>query len=261
MSDPQTPIPRLNGLRVLVTRPKPMGAMLCELINSADGKAIYFPTINICPPRDESICQRQLLKINLFDWLIFISPQAVYSISRLYPDWPNFSASVKLAAVGGGTAKVLQAAGLHVDVFPKENWGSEGLLDCEEFRHIQGKKIALICGEGGRDWLQQSLKQRGATITRIIVYRRRKPELDTKPYCEMLENKLIDCIVATSAEGLQNLKELCHPAWQDLQQVPVIVVSQRLVTRATESGFKTILLAKNPGHNAIMDVLSANFLP
>jgi uroporphyrinogen-III synthase len=252
----------LHGLRVLVTRPKPMGEILCQYIDARGGAAVYFPTIDISPPSDPSIYRMQLKKLDRLDWLIFLSPQAVYSTSDLiHLDWPNFPSTVKIAAVGGGTAKALQQADLRVDVFPTEQWSSEGLLSLAEFSDIKGKKIALMRGDGGREWLRQSLQLRGAVVSEMIVYRRLKPQTDATPYCNMLRDNLIDCICMTSGEGLRNLIELCAPVSDFLLDVPVLVISPRLQDRAREWGFKKILLAKNPSHNAIIDTLSTTFYP
>jgi uroporphyrinogen-III synthase len=256
MSEAMEKDPDLKGLRVLVTRPKPMGEILCQRIDNAKGKAIYFPTIDIFPPQDSTIFPYQLAKIDKQDWLIFISPQAVYATSHIiHLDWPNFPPHVKIAAVGGGTAKALKAADLRVDVHPTENWSSEGLLALPEFQNVAGMKIALMRGEGGREWLDQSLKIRGAIVSQIIVYRRVKPHIDTGPYKTMLHKSEIDCIVSTSGEGLYNLKELLKEAWSELQKVKLIVISQRMQQRAIELGFKEIMLAKNPSQGAIIDVL------
>jgi uroporphyrinogen-III synthase len=252
----------LHGLRVLVTRPKPMGDILCQVINTSGGIATYFPTIDICPPRTPSIYQMQLKKIDRQDWLIFISPQAVYATSELiHLDWPNFPPHIKIAAIGGGTAKALQHANLRLDAFPTENWSSEALLNLPEFSHLTGKKIALMSGEGGRDFLQDSLVLRGAIVSKIIVYRRVKPNVNTEPYCAMLRNNQLDCAVVTSGEGLRNLMELCASAWSSLRELTIIVISSRMMDVASEYGFKQILLAKNPSHNAIMAVLSNAFSP
>jgi uroporphyrinogen-III synthase len=252
----------LHGLRVLVTRPKPMGEILCHAIDANGGECIYFPTIDIHPPADPSVYRMQLKKLDRLDWLIFLSPQAVFSTSHLiHLDWPNFPPQIKIAAVGGGTAKALQHAELRVDVYPTENWSSEGILSLPEFSHITGKKIALMRGEGGREWLRQSLQLRGAIVSEIIVYRRVKPQTDATPYCNMLRNHLIDCIVATSGEGLRNLLEFCAPVRDLILEVPLLVISKRLQEAASEWQFKKILLAKNPSHNAIIETLSTTFYP
>lgn len=252
-------VSHLKGLRVMVTRPKPLGEILCQRINEAGGKSIYFPTIDIFPPGDPTIFPRQLAKIDKLDWIIFISPQAVYATSHIINlDWPNFPSHVKIAAVGGGTAKALKAANLRVDVYPVENWGSDGLLDLPEFQNVEGKKIALMRGEGGREWLEQSLRVRGAQVSQIIVYRRVKPTLDVAPYVKLFIDNEVDRVVSTSGEGLYNLKEILNPAWDHLQHVKLIVISQRMRDRALEYGFKEILLAKNPSQGAIIDVLKAS---
>ncbi len=246
----------LHGLRVLVTRPRPTGEILCEHINAAGGESIYFPTVNIVPIADAGIANRQIAKIDRQDWLIFISASAVtISSDMIKAFWPHFPAHLKVAAVGTSTAKVLESVGLPLHVFPKEQWSSEGLLLLPEFQQIEGKKITIIRGEGGHDWLAQSLKMRGALISHIIVYRREIPELDVTGYLDLLANNQIDAMVGTSGEVIRNLKELLKSAWSKLESIPLVVISPRTQVIAKDLGFKTILLAKNASHNAIMAVL------
>src|SRR5205823_2364089 len=107
-------------------------------------------------------------------------------------------------------------------LFPEEHWNSEGLLALPEFQNIQGKKIALIRGENGRELLADTLQQRGATVTHIVTYRRTLPDLDPAPYKQLLREAKIDIIVTTSKEGVQHLYELMGPL---VTKVPLLVIS------------------------------------
>jgi uroporphyrinogen-III synthase len=241
----------LSGLAVLVTRPLPAGALLCDVINSAGGQAIYLPTIDIQPPSDTASFLEQLKNIEKQDWWIFISPQAVYAcIDKLQK-----SVGTQIAAIGEGTAKALQAAGWSVSVIPTEEWNSEGLLKTTAFQDIVDKKIALFRGEGGRELLADALSARGAKITHFIGYRRGLPSIDMGSYLELLQLHKIDIIVCTSGTGMDHLKKLFQTAWLLLQEIPIVVISERMVFLAKELGFQKILLAKNASHSAIMDIL------
>jgi uroporphyrinogen-III synthase len=248
----------LQGKCILVTRPQPLGEILCQEINRANGKAIYLPTIEIHPPADPTLYQHQLSKIDNLDWLIFISPQAIYTIrDLLHQKWMELPGRTLIAAIGGGTAKALEQAGFHVDAFPPEDmWSSEGLLALPEFQQVSGKKIALMRGEGGREYLEQSLRNRGAIVSQIVVYRRVKPDLDTDVYIKLIVEHAIDYIVATSSEGLRNLIEMLLPAWAELHAINLVVISHNMQVLAAELGFEKIILAKNPSRSAIMDALN-----
>lgn len=241
----QSNLDNLHQLRVLVTRPRPQGEELCAQINAAGGKAICFPVIDIKTPKDPAIFSSAISHLNEFDWVIFISPQAVLnSVTEIKKYWPNFPETIKLAAIGAGTANTLKDANLPRAIFPKEQWNSEGLLDLSEFQSIQNKKIAIICGEGGRDQLEKELINRGAIVTRIIAYQRALPDVKA-PQLNF------DVAVCTSIESINNYKILFKST-----AVPILVISERMQKHAQETGFKNIYLAKNASHHAILAELA-----
>jgi uroporphyrinogen-III synthase len=248
----------LNNLTVLVTRPKPQGTELCELIRKAGGEAIYFPTIAIHPPENHLDLIQQITTINTFDYLIFISPQAVLqTIDMIQTKWPALPTHLKIAAIGEGTAKILKERGLPVDFFPPEEWNSQGLLQLlADSKNISGKKIALIKGEGGRELLKEELTARGAKVTEIIAYRRVLPIMNVIPYTDLFHANKIHVIICLSGESVKNLKILVgENSWRDLKNIPLLVNSERIESLAKESGFKKVLLAKNASHRAIIDTL------
>lgn len=246
----------LNGLTVMVTRPKPQGGILCEQIRAAGGRAIDFPTIEIQPPEDLAAFTRGIASLDQYDWVVFVSPQAVYqSIQTIQQYWPTFPAVVKVAALGGGTAEALSQANLPVDAYPADDWRSEGLLDDVSFQKLAGKKIALISGDSGREFLAQTLAVRGAHLTNMIAYRRSLPQVDVSEYIHLLQTHGVDIILCTSGEILHNLKVLLEAAWTDLSRVPVVVVSERMQMLARQLEFEKVLLAKNASHQAMMVIL------
>ncbi len=247
----------MKNLTILVTRPKPQGEILCEKIRAAGGKTIYFPTIEISPPEDIARFTQQMSALAQYDWLIFISPQAVYASAAAIHSIPSH---VRIAAIGAGTAQALQEMNLPVAIYPKEDWSSEGLLDLAEFKAIAHKKIALIQGAGGREWLADTLTARGALVTSVIAYRRTLPVVDVSNYVNLLMTGKIDIITCTSGETLQNLKILIgHDGWRYLRTVPLLVTSERVAKLANELDFKKIALAKNASHHAIIETLTKGY--
>ncbi|MDR3478117.1 MAG: uroporphyrinogen-III C-methyltransferase [Gammaproteobacteria bacterium] len=245
------------SLKVLVTRPKPAGKKLCEAIEAAGGRSIYFPTLNIVPCTETVDFQQSIARLDQYDWLIFISPQAVYtSVPALLKKWPVLPSHLKVAAIGEGTANALRETNIPVTAFPKEHWNSEGLLALPEFQMVADQKIALVRGEEGRDYLAKTLSHRGAIVTHLIAYQRELPKVGVTDVIDVVVSGGIDMIVCTSGEGLSNLKKLLASAFSSLRKIPVIVISERMVTLAQEIGFEKIFLAKNASQDAIMDTLS-----
>lgn len=248
-----SPQEKLKNLRILVTRPYPQGLVLCKEIEAQGGKAIHFPVIEIQPV---STLEDSLKTMGTQDWLIFISPQAVsQSAEFIKTSWPNGLSTTRFAAIGAGTGLAMQAAGLPTPIYPDE-WSSEGLLKLPQFQNIAGQHIAILCGKGGRELLEQELSARGATVDKIIAYQRQLPTVDVSQYLDLLQRHKIDIIICTSQEGLQNLKILLKPAWAILRTMPVLVVSDRLIECAKNLEFQTIFSAKNASFDAILEAIT-----
>lgn len=243
-----------NKLRVLVTRPHPQGEILCEKIQKAGHVAIYFPTIVI-----EKLPRVNLPeKIEEYDWFIFVSAQAVYATT----EWiqkkflPHRPFTIKIAAIGEGTARALAEYHLPVDGIPTDEWNSEGLLKLPEFQTMVGKKCLIIKGEKGRDKLSQVLSQRGAGVDEAIVYRRHLPKIENQAYNSLFQEEKIDMIVSTSSEGLENLKILLgQEVWSALRLTPITVISDRMKMVAEKLGFTKMIRMKNAGHEAVIELL------
>ncbi len=249
----------LQDLHVLVTRPRPQGEILCQKIQALGGNPVYLPTIEIVCPPDIALFKQQIRELEQYDWLIFISPQAVIQsapiIHALWSLWPN---QVKVAAMGAGTAQALKENNLPVTIFPENDSRSEGLLNLPEFQQVLNKEIAIISGVGGRRLLAETLSQRGAKVKSLIAYQRILPQLNVARYAHLFRAHLIDIIVCASNESLQNLVALMTKESEaDLLTVPVIVVSERMAGQARLCGFTKIKVAVNASHECILAVIKS----
>lgn len=244
----------LSGQSILITRPEPFGAVLCESVIENGGRAWYLPTIAFLPPRDLVLLEQQFKQLDQFQWALFISPQAVAASI----DWLNHyklpSPTFKIGAVGLGTANALKARNFPVTIYPQHDWSSEGLLALPDMQNIKGQKIAIFKGEGGREVLQEKLLERGAYVEEIVTYQRSLPNVNVTPFLDLVQNNQIDKIVCTSEVGLRNLKLLLQSQWGKLQKIPLIVISLRMMELAKTLGFSEIKLAENASHDAIIRV-------
>lgn len=240
---------------ILITRPEPFAGQLAQTIRQAGGNPLLFPVIQVADPFDEDSLQTLLTQLAICDWAIFISPTSVLqTFARLSAQtWP---ASVKIAAIGKGTAQQLSAEGLKVSFIPPE-YNSEALLAASEFAHINGKKIILFRGEGGRELLATTLQARGAQVFHAVVYRRVLPAAPEPARVAAWKEKGIDVIVITSQEALSNLLTLVgkeNEPW--LKQQRVLVTSAPIKAAALQAGFISPLCAKNASDQAIVDALN-----
>jgi uroporphyrinogen-III synthase len=246
-------MPDLAGRTLVVTRPAHQAETLCQAIEQAGGHVIRFPTIEIQPPSDRAKLNAQLKQLKQFDVAIFISANAVYqTIANLNKCdvWPK---GLSTAAVGQATAKALKCCHITADIVAPEPYNSEALLSTPQLEDVGDKKILIIRGEGGRESLAQTLRQRGAKVEYMEVYRRGIPQAEVSPIFDAWDNDEKIAFIVTSNEGLQNLLLLLKTEQQNLLQSDLIVISQRTVEKAHSLGFaKPPFLAKAASDEALL---------
>ncbi len=224
----------MEGITVLVTRPAHQSQRLCELIETEGGRAVLLPAIEILDPQDINAARHLLDRLDEFDIAIFISANAVSKTMELLSpchDWPP---RLKVAAVGARTAEELERCGRPVDIRPHQQFNSEALLALDAMRDVASKRIVIFRGEGGRELLGDTLRERGAQVEYAEVYRRGKPAGD---FSSVMDAG-IDAIVVTSNESLRNLWEMAGETGREwLLYIPLVVISQRTADLAGELGF------------------------
>ena len=135
------------------------------------------------------------------------------------------------------------------------------MLALPEFQAVQGQKVAIIRGEGGRELLHQQLTERGAQVLHVIAYQRVLPEVEAAPILQMLKQHQLNAIVCGSFESVQNLKILLGDAgWPFLKELPLIVVSERIKMLAQDLGFQTIWVAQNASLEAVVELLKEDYV-
>ncbi len=239
----------LQGLKVLVTRPKQRAGGLCELIAVAGGVPLQFAAIEITEPGNATSREYARQHINEFDMAIFISPTAVEKTLDFLGELP---AGIQLAAIGSRTARTLQSRGLNIDIVPGGH-DSEALLahPLLQAEQISGKKIVIFRGEGGRELLRNTLRARGADVCCADMYQR-TPPADAR----LLDHYLAetDIIAVSSNEGLQNLYDLATNR-ESLTRHALVVPGERALTLATALGFDKIIVAENATDEACLNAL------
>ena len=163
----------LQGLGVLVTRPPEQATELIALINENGGEALSFPVLHI-QPRDPVAIAGETAALIPPDIAIFISRNAVAHGLR-------FAGSAVKAAVGPSTAAAIEQYGEHVDIQPADGYDSESLLAEPALEDVAGKTIRIIRGDGGRELLAETLRERGANVHYLAVYERVLPEIGPAP--------------------------------------------------------------------------------
>lgn len=249
----------LNGANILVTRPIQQAASLIHQIEQHGGQAIFFPTLAIESLNNVTEIITCLKNISDYQWLIFISANAVNFAQQANNGKIDGFMQTKIAVIGKATAKVLANIGLKVDLVPNTGFTSESLLDMPALQKIEGQKFLIIRGQGGRETLASQLKQRGATVDYLEVYKRVKPKANNDALViALLKQKKLDAITITSGDGLNNLMILLADRIivSSILEIPLIVISTRIKSIAIKIGFKHVLVSENPADIAIIKTVS-----
>lgn len=239
---------------VLVTRPAHQADKLSHLLELRGFQALRFPALEIVPsPRSANGLDR-LKSLQNFHCLIFISANAVNFALKANNGKIETFERCKIAAVGKATARALVSAGLSVEWVPEAGFDSEALLAMSGFHDIEGHAFLIVRGEGGREKLAETLRERGAAVDYWEVYRRVRPQTDVQPLVDLLKRGMLNVITVSSGETLLNLVDMLgSDARQELLSVPLVVISERMKYLAKDIGFERIVLASGPDDEAIVE--------
>lgn len=229
----------LQGKGVLVTRPAGQADTLRKLIETEGGRVFRFPVLEIADIENTSQLQQQYQRLADFDIAIFVSVNAVRKTVQCVLAGNPWPAQVAIAAVGPSTVQALDKLGLSASIYPAKQFDSEGLLNVQALQKVDGKKIVIFRGEGGRRHLGDTLLKRGAEVEYLEVYKRTVPAGDITGLLRHFESGDIDVITVNSSESLSNLIQMVGATGQQwLHKLPMIVINNKMLERVREMGSK-----------------------
>ncbi len=246
----------LNGLGIAITRPVAQATKLSTLIRANGGKPISFPLIDIVPLQDYSSFDNTIKRLATCDWAIFISSNAVQNgMPRVLTQFRQLPPQLAFAAIGPVTADELRQMGVPYVLIPQHRFDSESLLSLPEMQAMQGKRVMLFRGTGGRDVLADTLKARGAQVTFAECYQRINPQNDCMLLEQLWRNQQCHAIVVTSSEAMRHLLEMTHNGsdhW--LRNMQLCVNHARIAEEAEAIGLH-VTIADAPGDEAMLACL------
>jgi uroporphyrinogen-III synthase len=251
--------PALAGRRVVVTRPAGQTAHMAALIRARGGEPVLFPVQEILDAVDLQPVLALVDRLDAFDLAIFISANAVAKGLDLVHARRAWPAGLRVATVGRGSERELQRRGFAAVIVPRERFDSEALLDLPQLKDVQGKRVAIFRGDGGRELLGDTLSARGAVVEYAECYRRGRPAADVAPLLALAARRELDAFTVTSSEGLANLYELLGEAGRQwFKQAPLFAPHERIAAAARALGVQTVVLT-GPGDEGLVAGLAAFF--
>jgi uroporphyrinogen-III synthase len=247
--------------RVLVTRPQPQADQWVAQLQGLGLQAGALPLLDIAGPADPTLVHAAWQGLAAQALVMFVSPTAVDRFFALRPDGAAWPAGVIAAGVGPGTRRALQEAGVPDTAITAP--GAEGVqFDSEALwallrvqRPWTGAPALVVRGEGGREWLADTLRQHGALVGLVEAYRRTVPVPDVAGAALLqvaLAHPARHCWLFSSSEAAGHLPVLAPAA--DWSAGVALATHPRIAEAARRLGFGQVRLV-SPSPQAVAEAL------
>jgi uroporphyrinogen III methyltransferase / synthase len=223
----------LFGRRIIVTRSRAQASEMAEQLARLGAEVIEFPTIRL-----EPLPQTDLSALKPApEWIVFPSPAAVEALLTALlahgQDARAFAGS-RIAAVGAATVEVLRKVGIRADFSPSPFTGAELARSLPE--PVAGARVVLARGEDAPEEWPAILRERGAYVDTIALYRNVPDIGDVPALLGELEAGVVDMLTFASSSSARNFagvvpSEACHG-------VPVACIGPSTALAARELGFE-----------------------
>jgi uroporphyrinogen III methyltransferase/synthase len=208
----------LTGKKILVTRARKQSGDFSTLLRKLGAEIIEFPTIEIVPPLRWKGLDHAIRQLESYDWIIFTSANGVNFFWQRLREKGRYRLppSLKVCTIGPATANQLREKRISVDYMPKE-FIAESVLKGFDKMAIRGKRILLARAKKARDVLPKGLRNMGAEVDVVEVYRSVKPKAGARRLRKILTEERIDAVTFTSSSTVDHFVELLKK--EDLKQL------------------------------------------
>lgn len=249
---------------VIVTRPLGQSAGLLALLAAAGFETLEFPLIDIAPVADDAPLRAALAELyglQKYALVVFVSPNAIdHAFGKAGAPWP---VEVPVGVVGPGSVAALARQGVASPAYrvispssehPDPRFDSEALYAAIEAHFgangLEGRRVLIVRGDGGREWLAERLEEAGAAVEKVAAYRRIVPEPSMQKW-ERIHTLLAGgphAWLLTSSEGVRNLDELARDHLSrdetaQLKRALLVAPHPRIAEAARQAGFDRITVS------------------
>lgn len=204
LSGPDRP---LQGLRVLVTRPRHQASDLSHRLRSLGAEPVEAPTIRICDPPDRSPLLEAARRLATYDWVVLTSVNGVRKLGAALDEVgapEGALGRVRTAAIGPATAGAVERLGRRPEVVP-DTYRAEALLRellaaCDPPR---GARILLARAAEARDLLPEGLRAAGARVDLVPAYVTRPDREGAAAIRRLVDERSLDWITFTSSSTVR----------------------------------------------------------
>lgn len=250
----------MTDWRVLLTRPAEESALLAASLSDVGIFSSSLPLLEIeaLPVTPEQ--QAVWADLGRYCAVIVVSkPAARLGVQRLDRHWPR----LPWFSVGAATAQVLADHGLDVH-YPPSGDDSEALLALPALREAIARtdaRVLILRGEGGRELLAERLREQGASVDYLELYRRFLPAYDPGVLMQRIQLERLNGLVVSSGQGFLHLQALAGSDWSQVARLPLFVPSPRVYEMARAAGAEKVVDCRGASAAALLVALRSHSVP
>ncbi|REG61474.1 uroporphyrinogen III methyltransferase/synthase [Paraburkholderia sp. BL6669N2] len=248
---------------VVITRPAGQSNELIARLAAAGIATLDFPLIDIAPVTDDAPLRAALASLERYALVVFVSPNAVdQAFAHSDAIWPH---ALPIGVVGPGSVQALARHGVAAPAYKvisppsgsdedTARFDSEGLFAAIDTAlgatSLEGKRVLIVRGDGGREWLAERLREAGAEVDTVAAYRRLVPEPSIGAWARVHELLAGEphAWLLTSSEGVRNLHELAQDHLTageiaQLKRAALVTPHPRIAQTARALGFDSMTVS------------------
>ncbi|KAF1026401.1 MAG: Uroporphyrinogen-III synthase [Pseudomonas sp.] len=253
----------MTGWRVLLTRPAEESAALAATLSEAGIFSSSLPLLGIealpVTPEQRAVFEH----LDRYCAVIVVSkPAARLGVQLLDQYWPQ-PPKLPWFSVGAATGQVLADHGLNVS-FPPQGDDSEALLELGALREAIARpdaRVLILRGEGGRGLLAERLREQGASVDYLELYRRFLPDHSGATLGQRINVERLNGLVVSSGQGFSHLHALAGADWSQVAQLPLFVPSPRVAEMARAAGAQNVVDCRGASAAALLVALRSLAVP
>lgn len=254
-----TPAGSLRGRTIVITRPTNEAAPLAARLLALGAEVLLFPTIRYADPPDPGSIETELRRLTTYDWLLLASAEAarrfVGHLDRLGVAIP---ARTRVGAVGDATRSAMGPfAG---PILVPDRPLAAGLADLVlATGSVAGMRFLLPTSDIARDTLARRLADRGAIVTRLVLYRTVMGEAPRAVQERLLRGE-VDAVTFHSPSAARNLFSLVGDrTWP--REFVALSIGPTTTEALRDLGTGRVVESPRPDESSLVETLVAALAP
>lgn len=219
----------LKGRTILVTQALEQAKRFTNLLKQKGARVLACPTVDMIPCETPKTLQC-LKQIETYDWLVFVSQNAVIFFFQLLSKHGISKVRLRrlrIAALGKTTREVLKQNKLRVHLVPAgyPDSGAEAHLMVLFKGKVDRKKILVLKSLDAQPPLLDILRSKGALIDAPALYKSILPAENSKILLRYLSQERIDAVTFTSPSTVYNFIKMLNTDRHLLKRLEMLTIA------------------------------------